>query len=69
MTKMHSLSVLAALGATFVCTTYAIGPDCTSGPLKSNKICNASASPFDRASALVAAMQTQEKLDNLVRYV
>jgi beta-D-xylosidase 4 len=36
--------------------------------LKSNKICDVKASPSERAAALVAAMQTQEKLDNLMRY-
>ncbi|KAF2738056.1 beta-xylosidase [Polyplosphaeria fusca] len=45
----------------------AMGPDCSSGPLKSNKICDTTADPAARAAALVAAMQQQEKLDNLVR--
>lgn len=55
------LVVLLASGA------HGIGPDCASGPLKSNKICDVTASPPERAAALVAAMQDQEKLDNLVR--
>ncbi|KAH8725188.1 beta-xylosidase [Phaeosphaeriaceae sp. PMI808] len=64
---MHSLSTLALFGAALVSTTHAaIGPDCASGPLKGNKICDKSASPADRAAALVAAMQTSEKLDNLM---
>jgi xylan 1,4-beta-xylosidase len=67
---MHSLSTLVLLGASLASTTYAaIGPDCANGPLKSNKICDVKASPSERAAALVAAMQTQEKLDNLVRCV
>jgi hypothetical protein len=65
---MHSLSALVLLGASLVSTAQAIGPDCANGPLKSNKICDVKASPSDRAAALVAAMQTQEKLDNLMRY-
>jgi beta-D-xylosidase 4 len=47
----------------------AAGPDCIDGPLKSNKICDASIDPSERAAALVAAMSQQEKLANLVRYV
>ena len=47
----------------------AVGPDCISGPLKSNKICDVDADPSERAAALVAAMRQQEKLANLVRYV
>lgn len=63
---MHSLSTLAlALAAT---AQAAIGPDCKNGPLKGNKICDLSATPAERAAALVAAMQTSEKLDNLMRY-
>src|SRR4051812_36763235 len=43
-------------------------PDCANGPLKSNQVCNTSASPETRASALVAAMSNSEKLANLVKY-
>jgi beta-D-xylosidase 4 len=42
-------------------------PDCVNGPLKSNKVCDVTASPADRAAALVAAMQPSEKLQNIVR--
>ncbi|KAF1995577.1 glycoside hydrolase family 3 protein [Amniculicola lignicola CBS 123094] len=42
------------------------GPNCISGPLKSNKICDVDAEPAERAAALVAAMSQQEKLANLV---
>jgi len=58
-------SILMALLASSA--SGAIGPDCAAGPLKSNKICDITASPTERAAALVAAMQQQEKLDNLVR--
>jgi hypothetical protein len=64
---MHSLSALVVLGASFA--NAAIGPDCTNGPLKDNKICDVSAAPAERAAELVAAMQTSEKLDNLMRCV
>jgi hypothetical protein len=56
------------LGATLWSTTYAIGPDCVNGPLKDNKICDVNTIPTERAMALVAAMETQEKLDNLMRW-
>ena len=65
---MHSISNLVLVGAALVVTTQAaIGPDCKNGPLKGNKICDLSAKPAERAAALVAAMQTSEKLDNLMR--
>ncbi|KAK3984457.1 glycoside hydrolase [Cladorrhinum sp. PSN332] len=41
-------------------------PDCANGPLKSNLVCNTSASPSARASAVVAAMTNNEKLANLI---
>jgi xylan 1,4-beta-xylosidase len=43
-------------------------PDCVSGPqvLTSNLVCNTSASPADRAAALVKAFTIDEKLVNLV---
>lgn len=65
--KMHSLSALIVLGASLANAT--IGPDCSNGPLKDNKICDVTAAPAERAAALVEAMQTNEKLDNLMRCV
>jgi beta-D-xylosidase 4 len=53
--------------AALVPAIAAVGPDCVSGPLKSNKICDVTATPKERAAALVAAMTQQEKLANLVR--
>ena len=47
--------------------TAGVLPDCTKEPLKSNKVCDTTASPGERAAALVAAMQQSEKLANLVR--
>lgn len=46
-------------------TTY---PNCIDGPLASNVICDQSASPASRASALIGLMNPEEKLQNLVRY-
>jgi hypothetical protein len=44
-------------------------PNCVDGPLASNKICDTSASPSERAAALVAIMEPEEKLLNIKRYV
>lgn len=44
-------------------------PNCVSGPLKSNKVCDVRAKPAERAAALVAALTQEEKLANLVRSV
>ncbi|KAK0624126.1 glycoside hydrolase family 3 protein [Immersiella caudata] len=41
-------------------------PDCSSGALRTNLVCNTSAPPEARASALVAAMGNSDKLANLV---
>lgn len=68
-TKMRSLTTSIALAVSITSAAAAIGPDCANGPLKSNRICDVNAAPAERAAALVAAMQTQEKLDNLMRCV
>jgi beta-D-xylosidase 4 len=60
---------LVAVAALAPFVTGAVGPDCANGPLRSNKICDASADAAERSAALVAAMTVQEKLANLVRYV
>ncbi|KAM0355064.1 hypothetical protein ACHAPU_000915 [Fusarium lateritium] len=41
-------------------------PDCSKKPLSSNGICDVTKSPAKRAAALVAAMNPQEKVGNLV---
>lgn len=66
--RSFSFATVSLLSLSASRTVGAIGPDCANGPLKSNKICDVNASPPERAAALVAAMQQQEKLDNLVRY-
>ena len=42
-------------------------PNCVDGPLASNTVCDQNATPRERAAALVEAMNTEEKLANLVR--
>lgn len=46
-------------------------PDCIHGPelLTTNPVCNTTASPADRAKAIVAAMNINEKLVNMVEYL
>lgn len=46
-------------------------PDCAGGPeiLTTNLICDTSASPSERASALISAWNITEKLVNLVELV
>ena len=44
-------------------------PDCSNGLLASNKVCDRTLSPVQRAAALVAAMTNAEKLQNLIRCV
>jgi beta-D-xylosidase 4 len=52
-------STAASIGFTY--------PDCINGPLKANIVCNTSAAPAARATALVKAMQNSEKLANLYK--
>lgn len=68
---MTSLSVLGLVVAVLTATVRAgvKYPDCTNGPLKSNLVCDTSAAPAARASALVAAMSNSDKLANLVKYI
>jgi beta-D-xylosidase 4 len=41
-------------------------PDCASGKLAENDVCNTALSPSERAAALVAVLTDDEKLQNLV---
>lgn len=59
------LSVLTTLALARSAVGYGY-PDCISGPLKNNTVCNRNASPTQRAAALVAAMTIDEKLVNFV---
>ncbi|ORY05689.1 glycoside hydrolase superfamily [Clohesyomyces aquaticus] len=42
---------------------FASFPDCVNGPLKNNTVCHTSASPLDRAKALVAVYTLAEKIN------
>lgn len=39
-------------------------PDCENGPLKNNTVCDKSADPLTRATALIKAFTLEEKLNN-----
>jgi beta-D-xylosidase 4 len=66
---VHFSAIGLAIASLTPTVLGAIGPDCVNGPLASNKICDVAADPEERAAALVAAMQPEEKLRNLVRLV
>ena len=68
---MFAWRILSAVAALLLGTASARTqfPDCINGPLASNLVCNPRASPAERAAALVAALQTDEKLVNLVECV
>ncbi|EAQ87168.1 hypothetical protein CHGG_03787 [Chaetomium globosum CBS 148.51] len=63
-----SVSCLVGMGAAVygLDAPFQKYPDCTSGPLAENKVCDRSLPPAERAAALVAALTNEEKLQNLV---
>lgn len=69
---MRSVTVLAALSAAASAQLqsgiYTHCPDSINGPeiLTSNLVCDPSASPAERAAAIVAVMNITEKLANLL---
>jgi len=67
--KLSSVTYFVALAFSTLELSRAALPDCVNGPLKSNKVCNVTESPANRAAALVEVMQSSEKLQNIVRYV
>jgi hypothetical protein len=62
-----TIAVFTSL-ASVIFAQHNLYPDCAQGPLAKNLVCDASLSPPERAAALVAAMTSDEKLQNLVRY-
>ncbi|KEZ41623.1 putative exo-1,4-beta-xylosidase xlnD [Scedosporium apiospermum] len=63
---MKSLLMLVLVTSVTVTAQNQRFPDCTSGNLAGNAVCNTSLPPSERAAALVAAMTAEEKLQNLV---
>ncbi|KAH6661686.1 glycoside hydrolase superfamily [Halenospora varia] len=64
--KPPSVAYIGGLALLAAQLSRAALPDCVNGPLKLNKVCDMTTSPADRASALVQAMQSSEKLQNIV---
>ena len=51
------------LGLSAVASGQHLFPDCVNGPLKNNAVCDTSASVTDRATALVNALNVDEKFN------
>jgi hypothetical protein len=69
--KMRIIASVAAI-AVLASPIWAMQfPDCVNGPalLTKNLVCNTTASPADRAKAIVAAMNITEKIANMVEYI
>jgi len=62
---MTSLLTLAALAAPLVAAIPRGYPNCVNGLLANNTVCNTSADPLARATALINAFTTAEKLGNM----
>ncbi|KAE8313999.1 putative exo-1,4-beta-xylosidase bxlB [Aspergillus transmontanensis] len=61
----HLLRPLAAFSFfTSLASTESIFPDCSTGPLSKNNVCDTSLDPVSRAKSLVAAMTLEEKINN-----
>lgn len=59
---MATLLALACLS--LVANVYAVLPDCANGPLANNTVCDSSATPVERATALVSLFTLEEKINN-----
>ncbi|KAK7056457.1 hypothetical protein VNI00_003012 [Paramarasmius palmivorus] len=67
MTRGKPLITLLAFSSVFI-TAHGAFPDCVNGPLKNNQVCNVTARSIDRAKALVAALTTDEVIQNVDAY-
>ncbi|GBE86378.1 Probable exo-1,4-beta-xylosidase [Sparassis crispa] len=59
MAAVFALSILALAGG-----VHAAFPDCANGPLANNTVCDATATPIERATALIDLFTLEEKLNN-----
>ncbi|PCH44282.1 glycoside hydrolase family 3 protein [Wolfiporia cocos MD-104 SS10] len=59
MAVLLALSTLALAGQAF-----ASFPDCATGPLANNTVCDTSATPIERATALISLFTFEEKVNN-----
>lgn len=62
--RVHAL--LAALAAGSVSAQNYSFPDCVNGPLKNNTVCDVSADPITRATALISLWTPAELMNNSV---
>ena len=59
------MATLLALACLALATDVrAVFPDCANGPLANNTVCDTSASPIERATALVSLLTLEEKINN-----
>lgn len=65
--KVPSLVIAAAGLAVAQNAAFQNFPDCENGLLAKNKVCDRTLSPPARAAALVAALNSDEKLQNIIR--
>ncbi|KAJ9645248.1 hypothetical protein H2199_003254 [Coniosporium tulheliwenetii] len=62
MTPILAFAALVLASAT---SAFPFGfPDCVNGPLSNNTVCDTTADPLDRATALISLFTTEEKLNN-----
>ncbi|KAK4995597.1 hypothetical protein LTR66_004626 [Elasticomyces elasticus] len=62
---MRSIFAFTTLILANAASAYPFGfPDCVNGPLSKNTVCDITASPLDRATALISLFTTEEKLNN-----
>lgn len=59
---MATLLALACLA--LVTNVHAVFPDCANGILANNTVCDSSATPLERATALVSLFTLEEKINN-----
>jgi len=65
--KVPSLVIAAAGLAVAQNAAFQNFPDCENGLLAKNKVCDRTLPPPARAAALVAALNSDEKLQNIIR--
>ena len=60
----HMATLLALACLSLASFAYADFPDCVDGPLANTTVCDTSATPFERARALVSLFTLEEKINN-----
>lgn len=65
--KLTSAQIAAGLAGAASSASAFQWPNCATGLLATNQVCNTSLAPAERAAALVAALTIAEKTANLVK--